>query len=93
MAPSLRLAVCGLHLRGYPLHSQLTDLKARFVRVCNSVSTLMCFGSLTALPAPCLQLHCSRDFRTADGMPIRDDLGQQKCASYACDRHSKEVTP
>ncbi len=51
MTPSLRLAVCGLHLRGYPLHSQLTDLKARFVRACNSVSTLMCFGSLTTLPS------------------------------------------
>jgi hypothetical protein len=34
----LRLAVCGLHLRGYPLHWQLTELDAKFVQACNSVS-------------------------------------------------------
>ena len=33
----LRLAVCGLHLKGQPLHSQLTDLHAVFIRSCFSV--------------------------------------------------------
>jgi allophanate hydrolase len=32
----LRLAVCGLHLRGQPLNWQLTDLSATFVRACRS---------------------------------------------------------
>ena len=35
--PVLRLAVCGLHLKGQPLHSQLTDLHAVFIRTCLSV--------------------------------------------------------
>mmetsp|Transcript_17079 Transcript_17079/g.51027 ORF Transcript_17079/g.51027 Transcript_17079/m.51027 type:complete len:150 (-) Transcript_17079:974-1423(-) len=42
-AGSLRLAVCGLHLRGQPLNSQLTDLGARFVDTCKS--------------APCYKLY------------------------------------
>ena len=33
-----RLAVCGLHLRGQPLNSQLTDLQSTFVRECKSAS-------------------------------------------------------
>lgn len=33
---TLRLAVCGLHLRGQPLNSQLTDLGAKFVESCRS---------------------------------------------------------
>ena len=31
-----QLAVCGLHLRGMPLNSQLLDLKSTFVRECQS---------------------------------------------------------
>lgn len=34
----LRLAVCGLHLRGHPLHWQLSELDAKLVCACNSVS-------------------------------------------------------
>jgi len=34
----LRLAVCGLHLRGQPLNWQLTDLSATFVQACKSAS-------------------------------------------------------
>jgi allophanate hydrolase len=30
-ADTIRLAVCGAHLRGHPLHSQLTSLGARFL--------------------------------------------------------------
>jgi allophanate hydrolase len=37
-ASHLRLAVCGLHLRGQPLNWQLTDLNATFVRACRSAA-------------------------------------------------------
>ena len=33
-----RLAVCGLHLRGQPLNSQLTDLQSSFVREVKSAA-------------------------------------------------------
>lgn len=36
MSAALNLAVCGLHLRGQPLHQQLTSLGASFVRACRS---------------------------------------------------------
>lgn len=41
-ATSLQLAVCGLHLRGQPLNSQLTDLQAVFVRDCKSAAEYKC---------------------------------------------------
>lgn len=36
MSQMLRLAVCGLHLRGFPLNAQLTSLDAQFVKECRS---------------------------------------------------------
>jgi allophanate hydrolase len=34
----LRLAVCGLHLKGFPLNAQLTSLNAEFIKSCRSAS-------------------------------------------------------
>ena len=41
---SLTLAVCGLHLRGQPLHPQLTSLGAHFLRACKSSSCYKFFA-------------------------------------------------
>ncbi|KAG7674755.1 hypothetical protein Ndes2526B_g05016 [Nannochloris sp. 'desiccata'] len=40
----LRLAVCGLHLRGQPLNWQLTDLSASFVKACQSAPAYKLFA-------------------------------------------------
>jgi hypothetical protein len=41
-AKMFQLAVCGLHLRGQPLNSQLTNLSSTFVKACYSAPTYKC---------------------------------------------------
>lgn len=36
MSETIQLAVCGLHMRGFSLNHQLTDLNAKFVSVANT---------------------------------------------------------
>lgn len=40
----MKLAVCGLHLRGQVLNSQLTDLGATFIRECQSSAAYRLFA-------------------------------------------------
>ena len=60
----LAIAVCGLHLTGQPLNSQLTALKSTLVRTCQSAPEYRCAGLLLAvpwLPPPwCRFRHCRR---------------------------------
>lgn len=44
---SIEIAVVGAHLKGMPLHSQLTDRNARFIKTCKSAKSYRLF----ALPA------------------------------------------
>lgn len=58
----IRLAVVGAHLRGEPLHGQLTDLDARFVELTRT--------------APCYRLHALDTEPPKPGLQrVADDTG------------------
>ncbi len=46
------LAVCGAHLKGFPLHPQLVDLKARFVQTTTTAPSYQMFALKSAPPKP-----------------------------------------
>ena len=48
---SVQLAVCGAHLKGLPLHHQLTSLGAKFVRACKTAPAYRLFALPDTVPA------------------------------------------
>lgn len=61
-APPIRLAVVGAHLRGQPLHHQLTDLDATFVAETTTAPCYRLYALDTTPPKPGLR-------RVAEGDP------------------------
>ena len=47
---SVRLAVVGAHLKGMPLHSQLTDRHARFIKACKTAPKYQLFALANTSP-------------------------------------------
>ena len=50
---TLQLAVCGLHLKGQPLHQQLLDLGGTLVRACKSAPVYRLYAISKPPGAPC----------------------------------------
>jgi len=50
--PTVRVAVCGLHMRGYPLERQMRECEARFVREDRTIDRYRLYRLPTAPPKP-----------------------------------------
>lgn len=60
MSDKIQLAVCGLHMRGFSLNRQLTDLNAEFLSVARTAPVYKLYAIPTFPPKPGL-VRCSQD--------------------------------